>query len=38
MAEYALILGLTVLVSIAGYTVFGQAVLKLFEAAKALLP
>jgi Flp pilus assembly pilin Flp len=38
MTEYALILGLIVLVSIAGYTVFGQAVLNLFEAAKALMP
>jgi Flp pilus assembly pilin Flp len=38
MVEYALILGLIVLVSIAGFTVFGQAVLGLFEAAKAILP
>jgi Flp pilus assembly pilin Flp len=38
MVEYALILGLIVLVSIAGFTVFGQAVLGLFESAKALMP
>jgi Flp pilus assembly pilin Flp len=38
MVEYALILGLIVLVSITGFTVFGQAVLGLFESAKALMP
>lgn len=38
MAEYALVLGLTTLVLIGVFTSFGQAVLKLYEAAKAAMP
>jgi Flp pilus assembly pilin Flp len=38
MAEYAFILALTMLILIATFTAFGQAVLNLFEAARAVMP
>jgi Flp pilus assembly pilin Flp len=38
MTEYALVLALTLLVLIGAFTSFGQAVLKLYEGAKAVMP